>query len=415
MLPPVLEIYVVWHPDDGADAQAVAHQFVEHFHGTLYSGLIGGAVEVFVRSEGWRSKEDAPRPIPLADSPPPNGVQQADLTAIVPVVGTELAGSVEAEMGAWHQYMSDIAAAARKSPERIGVFPLVLDADAIYRTKLGEMFGRLQPIAAPTPGYAKEPDAEVRCRDLAQSIAQLASESRQRLRVFISHTKRALHGEEPDVLRLIDQVRGILSHTRLGEFFDARDLQVGIDWDAELRASAATSAMLSLRTDLYASREWCQREVLISKQEGMPLVLIEALTRGEERGSFLMDHVPRIPVRPESSGWRDEDIRRALNVLVDECLKRELWKRQQRLAAQRPELNVAWWATHAPEPTTFTHWYTTAGKSATTSARGELRILHPDPPLGADEKLVLQQMASMMGLKGELDILTPRGLAARGA
>jgi hypothetical protein len=42
MLPPVLEIYVVWHPDDAAGKTA-ADQIVAHFHGTLFSGLIGGA------------------------------------------------------------------------------------------------------------------------------------------------------------------------------------------------------------------------------------------------------------------------------------------------------------------------------------------------------------------------------------
>ena len=43
MLPPTLEIYVVWHPNDPA-GQTAAQQFIEHFHGTAFSGLIGGAV-----------------------------------------------------------------------------------------------------------------------------------------------------------------------------------------------------------------------------------------------------------------------------------------------------------------------------------------------------------------------------------
>ena len=51
MVPPILEIFVVWHPED-REGEAVADQFVEHFHGTTFSGLIGGAVEIYVRSEG---------------------------------------------------------------------------------------------------------------------------------------------------------------------------------------------------------------------------------------------------------------------------------------------------------------------------------------------------------------------------
>ena len=64
MLPPVLEVYVVWHPGDPA-GHAIADEFVHHFHGTVFSGLIGGAVVVYARSVGWRSTNDAPRPILL--------------------------------------------------------------------------------------------------------------------------------------------------------------------------------------------------------------------------------------------------------------------------------------------------------------------------------------------------------------
>src|SRR5215467_4657050 len=49
VLPPILELYVVWHPGDAA-GQAVAQQLIDHFRGSAYSGLIGGAVDVYVRS-----------------------------------------------------------------------------------------------------------------------------------------------------------------------------------------------------------------------------------------------------------------------------------------------------------------------------------------------------------------------------
>ena len=49
MLPPVLEIYVVWHTKD-AEGQTIADTLLGHFRGTAFSGLIGGAVEVYVRS-----------------------------------------------------------------------------------------------------------------------------------------------------------------------------------------------------------------------------------------------------------------------------------------------------------------------------------------------------------------------------
>jgi hypothetical protein len=409
MLPPVLEIYVVWHPDD-ATGRSAAEQFVQHFHGTLFSGLIGGAVEIYIRSSGWRTAADAPRPIPLPGAEPPNGVAQAEITAIVPILGMEFARAVEAGPGPWRDYASVIADAEAAHRGRVCVFPLSIHPAATDRTELGRIFARFQRIAASAAGAPVEPDAELRCRDLAQSIAQLAG--RERLTVFISHTKHPGAGEEHGVSELIERVRWTIGQTRLSQFFDANDLQPGRDWDEDLRAGAATGALLALRTDLYSSREWCQREILIAKQTGLPVVILDALSRGDERGSFLMDHVPRVPVRRDADGWRDADIRISLNVLVDESLKRALWQRQSQLALSRPELNVAWWAPHAPEPATLVYWLKSRGPAAGPGSPAP-RVLHPDPPLGPDERLVLDAIAALDGLPA-IDIMTPRLLAARG-
>jgi hypothetical protein len=412
MLPPVLEIYVVWHPED-AGGRTAAVQFCDHFHGTLFSGLIGGAVEVYVRSHGWCSAADAPRPIPIPGAEPPNGVSQADIVAIVPVLGLQFARAVEERPVAWRGYALAIAAAETAHKGRVCVFPLLIHPSATDGTELGRIFGRFQFLAAAAAGAPAELEAELRCRDLAQSIAQLAG--RQRLTVFISHTKH-LSGGEDGVTELIDRVRRIIGQTRLSQFFDANDLQPGSNWDDALRAGAAASALIALRTDLYSSREWCQREVLIAKQTGLPVVILDAPGRGDGRGSFLMDHVPRVPVHREGNGWSDADIRRGLNLLVDENLKRALWQRQALLAKAEPGLDIAWWAPHAPEPATLVHWlksHPRAAAAARQRALRVLRVLHPDPPIGPDERLVLDEIAALRGLPA-LDIMTPRCLAARG-
>jgi hypothetical protein len=260
-----------------------------------------------------------------------------------------------------------------------------------------------------------EPLDELRCRDLAQGITQMISGPDSRLQVFISHTRRQGAGEE-EVPSLIRLVREIIAETRLRHFFDASDLQPGRDWDEALQQHAAHSALLALRTDLYASRAWCQREMLIAKRAGMPIVILDSLGRGEERGSFLMDHLPRIPVREADGGWSKRDLRRGLNLLVDECLKRAVWRVQKYLAADRHDLGIAWWASHAPEPITLAHWlHDQLVHHNFVLDDTDLRILHPDPPLGPDEREVLVQMLKLMGHRGAFEATTPRGLAARGA
>lgn len=416
MLPPVLEIYVVWHPDDVRGAE-VAGTFLDHFHGNVFAGLLGGAVEVYVRSRGWRDANDAPRLIPLPGSVLPAGLLPAKFVAVVPLLGNGLASIVQTGSGPWYDYLKALVDAHARAGQ-IGIFPLGLDSGADTDTVLGELLGRYQQLARPNPAAPQEPMDELQCRDLAQVLAQLLGEpvQKERIKVFISHTKRAAGGDENEVAALIKSVRDIISDTRLGVFFDANDLQPGGDWDEHLRQEAASGAFLALRTDLYASREWCQREMLIAKQEGMPIVILDALSRGEERGSFLLDHVPRVPVRRIAEAWSVADIRRGLNLLVDECLKRALWRHQKELARshqQLQRLQVAWWAPHAPEPVTLALWLAEQRRKGQTST-GELRILHPDPPLGPEERATLGQLVLLTGVAGGIDVLTPRTLAARG-
>ena len=275
-------------------------------------------------------------------------------------------------------------------------------------TKLGHLLGGIQGLAAAPADAPSEPRVELRCRELAQSIAKFLEKSR--LQVFISHTKHPATGEEIGLSALIERVRWIIVHAakRFG-------CQGTSSRDKDLRDNAAKGALLSLRTDLYSSREWCQREVRIAKEAGLPFVTLDAQGAGDERGSFLMDHGPRVPLARDGDSWSDADIRRGLNRLVDECLKRALWRRQQRLAAATG-LDIAWWSPHAPEPTTLTHWIKSQN-FAKARKRGRptaLRALHPDPPLGPDEKAVLDDIASLSGLP-PVDIMTPRLFAARGA
>lgn len=420
MLPPVAEVYVVWHPGDRVGGD-VAERLIGHFHGTPFTGLIGGAVEVFARSVGWCGPGDSPRPIPFPGAPPPNGLREAQLVAVVPVLGAELAAAVEHGTGPWYDYTTGILAGHEARPDRVGIFPLVLDHVVLQGTRIGQILGRFQRVGQPPVDPLARPDMRQCSRDLAQGIAQLANGpdpadpiGHERLTVFISHTKVGTDAEQSGESDLVSLVRTSISETRLRDFFDARDLQPGSDWSEATRASAATSALLAVRTDHYASRAWCQGEMLVAKRAGMPVVILDALRYGDERGSFLMDHVPRMPVRRTADGWRSRDIESGLILLVDECLKRALWRHQRRLAAGRRDLEFAWWAPHAPEPATFVDWLIKQRAAGRLVPTRPLRILHPDPPLGPDEVRVLEQMIALGGVDMSLEIMTPRSLAARG-
>lgn len=413
MLPPVLEVYVVWHPEDDG-GNLIAEQFLEHFHGTTFSGLIGGGLELYVRSQPWTGGDMAPRPIPSEGRMTFEGIRPSKYVTIVPLVGTALAQACQIQDSPWYKYLSELVS-REQSDEHFGIFPYVMNNGVMNGTQIAHLLGRYQTIAPTAP---KEGDSEqsMRCRDLTQGIAQLVEPNTQaRLKVFISHTKRSNPDETENVDELIALVRTVIGETRLEGFFDAHDLQPGKDWDHVLRQEAANSALLAIRSDLFPSRDWCQREVSISKRSGMPMVILDSLGSAEERGSFLMDHVPRVAARQVAGRWRRKDIYRTLDLLVDECLKRSIWRHQAELAT-RQDIQVSWWAPHAPEPLTLIEFLSSfAYKDGRKRRKSKLlRILHPDPPLGFEERNVLTQLVHLAGIADELDIMTPRQLAMRG-
>lgn len=412
MLPPVLEVYVIWHPLD-IEGEKLAKEFAEHFRSASFSGIIGGGVHVAARSVGWNSESDAPQPCYTPNSVGPNGIEAAEYVAFVPLLGRNMAERVEAEQSAWHAYLAELVTWHHENPKKIAIFPYVIDRSAMDQTRLCELIGQFQQIGASTKPADGDDASGQRCRDLTQGLSQFLADDDARLTVFLSHTKRSNPSEGKDVDELVERIRSFIATTRLAEFFDAHDLQPGQDWEAELVRNAKESALLAVRTDLYASRAWCQREITVAKVSGMPVVTLDALGIGEERGSFLMDHVPRIPTRKEQGKWAQVDIARALNILADECLKREIWTKQQKLAELDGAIEVDWWSAHAPEPLTLLAWIELAQSLTLPDAR-PVRILHPDPPMGREELAVLHAMAKSSKLEMEIDIMTPRQLAMRG-
>lgn len=402
MLPPVLEIYVVWHPDD-REGEQLADTLVGHFRGTPYAGLGGGVVEVYTRSAPWDPSSDAPRPLPCQVALP-HSLAAARVTAVIPVVGARLARAVEDGRSGWQTYLSEIRAAAHASPTEVGVFPVRLPGtvDGTLRAVLGDV-QELDPKSVEDPA--------VLCREVSQAVAQTVNDPfGDRLTVFISHTKRHSIAEEPDhVDGVVGLVRSTIGDTHLRPYFDAADVQPGSNWDQELQANAASSALLAIRTDLYAGREWCQREFLTAKRHGMPVVTLNAVRDRDERGSFLMDHVPTVRYDDRDDDSRRRSIEAALNLLVDGALQRAIWN------VQSQELRsggIDWAPPYAPEPATTIQWLLDDSAQAVQGDR--ILVMHPDPPLGPDEYHVIEQLFEVAGTAAGVDVVTPRTYVSRG-
>ncbi len=208
----------------------MADRLIDHFHGTAFSGLVGGAIEVFVRSEGWtRRPTDAPRPLPYVEALP-HGIPEAELTVVVPVLGVEIARAVEDD-GPWRAYIQRLREGAEARASDICVLPVRLPT-AVSEGALYDTIGDIQSI---DPGDAL-------CRDVAQAIAQFAQADAPAPE-GVSQPHQARWARRCARTTLVRRVREAILDTKLEEFFDAQDLQPGTDWSAELLAEAATGAL----------------------------------------------------------------------------------------------------------------------------------------------------------------------------
>lgn len=402
MLPPILEIYVVWHPEDRQGSQ-LAKWLLEHFRGTPYTGLIGGAVEVYERSVRWSPDSDAPRPVPC-QSPLPYGLPQAQITAIVPILGVHLARAVAGPSSDWKSYLKSILGAESTDTARqISIFPVQLEG--ARSSTLDRLMGDLQHLHSSSVA-----SSAVLCRELAQAVTQFMGDPLgERLKVFISHTKRHSQDQESDYgNELVNRIRTTMAGTHLSEYYDTSDLQLGSNWRQELLTEASSNALLAVRTDLYARREWCQREFLAAKRSGMPIVTLNAIDQTEERGSFIMDHVPAVCYQRTDEEAMQSSIDNALNRLVDGALTATLWRRQQSMLQG---MGFDWMPLHAPEPVTFIPWL--LDNRQRTKEERNILVMHPDPPLGPEEVRVIDELLEVASSAGKVDIVTPRTYGSR--
>lgn len=399
-IPPILDVFVVWHPGDPIGADRF-DDLQEHFHSPAFSGLAGGAVEVYARSAPW-SAESAPRPLGI-EVPLGWGLPAAQFNAIVPIIDTSMLRAVADPDDPWNAYVREIAALNQRPG--VGVYPVTAKGLQWGNSVFSNILGDVQTL----PSEVND-NSGLFGRELAQSITQHIQQEKDlstRMTVFVSHTKhRSSEEDARSGPAIFERVRDRIQDSHLSAFFDAQDIQPGGDWEKTLEDSAASNALLMIRTDVYAGRDWTQREVHTAKRNGMPVVCMYALTEGEQCGSFLMDHVPSVvcDITNPSPG-----IDLALNKLVDEALKNTLWQAQ---TSYLSEDGFDWLPAQSPEPTTLAPWL--VSHQETQPHDRHLWVIHPDPPLGPAERHVLLQLCTVAGYDADVDILTPRTFAARG-
>lgn len=105
------------------------------------------------------------------------------------------------------------------------------------------------------------------------------------MKLFISHAKA-------DGLEIAKQIKGYVeSDLPLKTFFDANDIVIDYDFSKEIARNIDDAVIIAVHSDLYSTREWCRREILLAKEQNRPIVVLNCFKGGETRSFPYMANV----------------------------------------------------------------------------------------------------------------------------
>ncbi|MDC4794227.1 toll/interleukin-1 receptor domain-containing protein, partial [Acinetobacter baumannii] len=127
------------------------------------------------------------------------------------------------------------------------------------------------------------------------------------IQLFLSHAKKGGTGEI-----YARAIKRYIDGTNMRNFFDASEISVGYKFDEEIKNHIQKSTLISITTDEYSSRYWCQREILEAKKEDRPIISVNCLQIYEDRIFPPSGNVPCVHITPNKIPLEEE----ILNILI---------------------------------------------------------------------------------------------------
>jgi hypothetical protein len=215
--------------------------------------------------------------------------------------------------------------------------------------------------------------------ELNERINDQAQHPPAPLKLFISHAKA-------DGLQIASQIKTYVEMSLpLKTFFDANDIAIGYDFSKEIETHIEKAVVIAVHTDLYSSREWCRREILLAKEHNRPIVILNCFQNGESRSFPYMANVLTVHYEVlNGAGCKDANVwSHLITAVLKETLRLrylELWIAFVNGRGAR-QVNADSISGYPPELVTVL--------KKRNKLKGE--FIYPDPPLGAEELAILHE------------------------
>lgn len=199
------------------------------------------------------------------------------------------------------------------------------------------------------------------------------------VKLFLSHAKK--DGEEATMkFKLF-----VESETKLDVFFDTVDIADGYEFEKQIEGNIENAALVVFHTDEYSSREWCRIEVLVAKRYKCSIVVVHDIKDGEKRAFPYMGNTPTITLKEDETSSFIEILTLTLYQVVNNLYQRELLLSfQAEFKNDQVEFVTI---TSPPELFNYIDLY----KKKRTEKK-KLIVLYPEPPLGAEELRILNDI-----------------------
>ena len=173
-----------------------------------------------------------------------------------------------------------------------------------------------------------------------------------------------------------------------------RSIADGYEFEQQIEESIKKSALVVFHTDEYSAREWCRIEVLVAKRNKCSIVVVHDIKNGEKRAFPYLGNTPTITIQQEEKESFYEIVNLTLYQVLNNLFQLELLESFHK---QFPIEGTEYvYITSPPELFNYIDIFKQKEKS-----ENNLVILYPEPPLGAEELRILNEIDK------EIKFITP--------
>ena len=167
--------------------------------------------------------------------------------------------------------------------------------------------------------FDSKEDKEENYTEIYHSIVCTLLSNSKSLRIFLSHTKR----DESAKILVAKLNYFIGSNTTLKKFFDVNDIRKGQSIGKAIEENIGEdSAFLTICSDSYESRYWCQWEILIAKKYRCPILSLDIENNIIPRRFPFLGNVPSVRVDLSSKDKTNSALfTYILNLILIETIK----------------------------------------------------------------------------------------------